>query len=102
MGAKTWMIVGSSGSARDAFRAQPVLDREATMRLAQRLFPKEQFDVLGAGDLASTCPPDDEIHIGSFPGAAVVAANEFGIDYPSQLDRRFVSEMGKQHICQVK
>ena len=68
------------------------------MRLARQLFPKEQFDVLGAGNLAYTCPPDDELHIGSFPGVAVVAAHEFGIDYPSQLDRRFLHEMGTRTI----
>jgi hypothetical protein len=98
MGAKTWMLVGTPASARDAFRAQPALDHEATMGLAKRLFPKEQFDVLGAGDLGCTCPPDDELHIGSFPGVTVVSASEFGIDYPSQLDQRFLSAMDSRTI----
>ncbi len=98
MGAKTWMLVGTSGSARDALAAQPQLDRDATMRLAQRLFPKERLEPLADGDLSYTCPPDDEVHIGCFSGVSVVAAKEFGIDYPSRLDPHFLTSLGERTI----
>jgi hypothetical protein len=98
MGAKTWMLVGASGSARDALAAHPELDRDATMRLAKRLFPKERLEPLEDGNLSYTCPPDDEVHIGCFPGVSVVAAKEFGIDYPSRLDARFLSGLGERTV----
>jgi hypothetical protein len=94
MGAKTWMLVYADLSAREALKNRPLLDREATSRLARKLFPMEDLEPLGDGDLSYTCPPDSEIYIGCFPGVSVVAAKEFGIDYPSSLPWRFVAAGG--------
>lgn len=90
VGAKTWMLVYSVESARDALKNAPELDREATSQFAGKLFPRETLEPLEDGSLAWTCPPDREICIGCFPGASVVAAGEFGIDYPSRLAPRFL------------
>jgi hypothetical protein len=95
MGAKTWMIAYADGSAREALLVRPELDREATLKLATALFPMENLTPLEDGDLSYTCPPDDEICIGCFPGISIVAAKEFGIDYPSQLPVRFIEAGGK-------
>jgi len=94
MGAKTWMLVLADSNAREALAAKPSLDREATLKLANTLFPDEKLEPIGDGDLSFTCPPDDELHIGCFPGLSVVAAKEFGIDYPSKLPQRFVDAGG--------
>ena len=94
MGAKTWMLVLADSNAREALAANPSLDREATVRLANALFPSEKLEPIGDGDLSYTCPPDDELHIGCFPGVSVVAAKEFGIDYPSRLPQRFIAAGG--------
>jgi hypothetical protein len=91
MGAKTWMLVYADVSARDALRGGPRLDREATTRLSTALFPGERLEPLGDGDLSSTCPPDDEICIGCFPGVSVLAARELGIDHPSKIPSRFLT-----------
>ncbi len=61
MGAKTWMIVYSDSAPREALKAQPRLDRDATEKLAAALFPAERLEFIGDGDLSSTCPPDDEL-----------------------------------------
>jgi hypothetical protein len=92
MGAKTWMLVYAERDAREALRTVPTLDPEATRELAHTLFPKDTLELAGDGDLSYTCPPDDEIHIGCFPGVAVVAAKEFGIDYPSSLPEHFLAK----------
>jgi hypothetical protein len=94
MGAKTWMLVYADSNTRETLRAKPQLDREATQRLAGTLFPGEKLDPSGDGDLSYTCPPDNELHIGCFPGVSVVAAREFGIDYPSRLPQRFIAAGG--------
>jgi hypothetical protein len=94
MGAKTWMIVLAKTNARDALAAKPTLDREATQKLANTLFPREKLEPIGDGDLSDTCPPDDEVYIGCFPGVTVIAAEEFGIDYPSKLPHRFIAAGG--------
>jgi len=94
MGAKTWMIVYATTNVSDTLRRRPPLDRAATHKLAQELFPKEKLDPIGDGDLSYTCPPDDELHIGCFPGVSVVAAKEFGIDYPSRLPAPFLAAGG--------
>lgn len=90
MGAKTWMIVLADSNARDALAVKPSLDREATQKFANALFPGERLEPIGDGDLSYTCPPGGEMHIGCFPGVSVVAAKEFGIDYPSKLNPRFI------------
>ena len=94
MGAKTWMLVLANSNAHEALAAKPQLDREATAKLAATLFPGEKLELVGDGDLSYTCPPDDELHIGCFPGVSIVAAKEFGIDYPSKLPQKFIAAGG--------
>ena len=89
MGAKTWMLAGSDGDARVILKSKPPLDRAASAALAARLFPGERLEPLEDGTLSSTCPPDDELVIGCFPGLSIVAAKEFGIDFPSRLPAAF-------------
>ena len=98
MGAKTWMLVYADSNAREALGAKPQLDREATQRLASALLPGEKLEPAGDGDLSDTCPPDNELHIGCFPGVSVIAAKEFGIDYPSRLPQRFIAAGGSGTI----
>lgn len=91
MGAKTWMLVYADPEFPPShIRAATDLDREKSFALAKRLFPKETLRVSGQGDLSSTCPDDNQIMVGSFPNVAVVAASEFGIDYPSRLPKHFL------------
>lgn len=94
MGAKTWMLVYANSKVGEVLRAGPKLDREATLQLATSLFPEDKLVPIGEGDLSYTCPPDDELHIGCFPGVSIVAAKEFGIDYPSRLPARLISGGG--------
>lgn len=91
MGAKTWMLVYADGNVGEALRAGPQLDREATFQFARRLFPKDRLDLIGDGDLSYTCPPDDELHAACFPDVSILAAKEFGIDYPSKLSAAFLA-----------
>jgi hypothetical protein len=95
LGAKTWMLVYASGDVGDALQKRPRLDRVATLEFAAKLFPKDRLQPIGDGDLSFTCPPDDEIHIGCFPGVSIVAAEEFGGDYPSKLPAAFIRAGGE-------
>lgn len=90
MGAKTWMLVLCDSDPKAILTAAPVLDRAATVAMAARLFPGETLTPMEDGSLDSTNPPDDELVIGSFAGLTVVAAAEFGIDYPSRLPASFL------------
>ena len=72
MGAKTWMLVLADSNARGALAAKRPLDRGATQNLADTLFPGEKLKQIGDGDLSYTCPPDDEVHIGCFPGVSEI------------------------------
>ena len=90
MGAKTWMLVYATADVKDTLRRRPPLDRGATLRLAQELFPTAKLEPIGDGNLSYTCPRRNEIHIGCFPGVSVVAAEEFIVDHPSRLPARFI------------
>jgi len=95
MGAKTWMLVVASEHVPSLLSNKPILDRDATENFVQNLFPKETLESIEDGDLSYTCPPDDEIYAGCYNGVTIVAAKEFGIDYPSKLDSKFlVSKSG--------
>ena len=98
MGAKTWMLVYADSDARQALCAQPQLDRDATFRLAQKLFASETLEDLGDGDLSFTSPPDDELYVGCFGGVSVVAAKEVGFYYPSSLSHSFLEAGGAGKI----
>ncbi|MDZ7937177.1 MAG: hypothetical protein U5M53_02405 [Rhodoferax sp.] len=91
MGAKTWMIVYADGDARSLLANAPAMDRVATTKLAEALFPKDKLEPLKDGSLMWTSPPDDELHIGCFPGVSVIAAKEFGADHPSKLPDAFIA-----------
>ena len=94
MGAKTWMLVYADANVGEVLKRHPPLDRGATLKLASSLFPKGKLEPIGDGDLSYTCPRGNEIHAGCFPGVSIVAAKEFGIDYPSRLPERFISAGG--------
>jgi hypothetical protein len=91
MGAKTWMLAYVNGSASEILNSNPMLDREATKALATKLFPSDKLEPLDDGELSFTCPPDNELVIGCFPGLSIIAAKEFGIDNPSALDPKFLN-----------
>jgi len=95
MGAKTWMLVYADVDARAALSRGPALDRTATVRLAATLFPDQKLVPRDDGDLSSTCPDDNEICIGCFPGVSIVAAREFGGDHPSKLPAPFIAAGGR-------
>ncbi len=93
MGAKTWMLSYADGNPRDLLRAHAEFDRDATLKLAVRLFPRDRLTPLDDVDLMYTSPPDDELCIACFPGLSVVAAKEFGIDNPSKLPSNFLTHV---------
>jgi hypothetical protein len=88
------MLVYSEDAA-SALKGNLVLDPAATRRLVGDLFPKEKIEPAGEGNLSYTCPPDEEIHAGCFPQVSILAAKEFGIDYPSRLPASFISAGGQ-------
>lgn len=98
MGAKTWMLVYANRNVGEALKGRPQLDRDATLQLASKLFPKDELEPMGDGDLSYTCPPEDELHIGCYPGVSILAAKEFGIDYPSRLPVPFISAGGSATV----
>lgn len=98
MGAKTWMLVYSSGNPAEILKSKPKLEREATLAFAARMFPNEKLAALEDTDLRWTSPPDREIVVGCFPGLTVLAAPEIGIDYPSQLPEEFLEAFPGQAV----
>ena len=98
MGAKTWMIVYSHEKPSDRFKSYPKPDLGKTVTLLNRLYPGEKLEKIEDGDLSYTSPPDDVIYAGHFDGVAVIAAKEFGIDNPSKINNRFISESPFKNI----
>lgn len=84
------MLVYSDGRAADSLKLNPHLDRDKTIEHTKNLFPKEKLDLIEDGALSYTCPPDDTIYAGWFSKVFVIAAKEFGIDFPSKLSASFL------------
>src|SRR5262249_33830430 len=92
------MLVYADENPAASFRSGE-LNRSETLRLRLSLFPKDKLDLIGDGDLSYTCPPDDELYAGCFPGGiSVLAAKEFGIDYPSKLPVSFIRGHGAVYL----
>jgi hypothetical protein len=90
MGAKDWMVFYADQDVPSVLRGQPTMDREATERLVDRVFPGHVLKALDDVSLLDGDPPDDEVYAAVWPGATVVCSGEFGIDRPSTLERRFI------------
>ena len=99
MGAKTWMLVYSDGITGEILKSRPGLDRNTTANLARKLFPSERLEPLEDESLLFMCPPDNELIVGCFPGLSIVAAKEFGLDYPSELQSAFIEPSLGRTIC---
>lgn len=94
MGAKTRMLITSAGNACETLTKRPSLDRDAAQAYAQSLFPNETLSQIEDGHLSYTNPPDDQLRVGSYGDAKVLAAKEFGMDYPSMLAKQFIPKSG--------
>ena len=91
MGAKTWMLVYADSDPSKHLRSATQLDRDRSIALANRLFNKDKLELISdRSNLTYTCPDDNEVVVGSFQNVAIVAASEFGIDYPSRLPKHFL------------
>jgi len=98
VGAKTWMLAYVKDNSSRALRSNVELDRNAACALARTLFSTEILEPLDDGCIAYTNPPDDELVVGCFPGIDIVAAKEFGIDYPSRLSQHFLRLGGERLV----
>ena len=100
MGTKSWMLVYANGSVARALQGTPQLDREATGKLAGKLFPKDKLLPIGDGDLVYTCPPDDELHIGCFPGVSILAAIDLFV-CAKWVDGELVARLTHSHFTHL-
>jgi hypothetical protein len=98
MGAKTWMLVYSDRDASEKLKSNPVLDRVETDRLVKKLFANENLQPIEDGNLSYTCPPNNQIFAGCFEGISIIAAKEFGIDYPTKIDSRFIDSVSNKTV----
>lgn len=92
MGAKTWMIIYSNGNVKEVLNSNPKLDNEKTASYAKELFPDININPVESGDLSFTNPPDNQVFAGYFEGVFILAASEFGIDYPSRISKNFITK----------
>lgn len=86
------MLAYSDGNPSEHLKSYPEIDREETGRFVADLFPSDELVEIDEGDLSFTCPPDEVLYAGCFDGTKIVAAYEFGLDYPSSLPEAFLSE----------
>ncbi len=98
MGAKTWMLVYSDEDPRLALAKASKPDRVRSLQLAKKLFPGETLKELPDQSLAETLPRGHEIGVGCYPGVSVIMTEEFVIDRPSTLDRRFIQAGGSGFV----
>ena len=90
MGAKDWMVFYADQDVPSVLRDRPTLDRQATNRLVERLFPRHAVSQLEDVSLLEGDPRDGNVHAAVWPGAAIVCSEELGVDRPSTVDRRFI------------
>lgn len=99
MGAKTWMLVYSTGNAGEALRRKPPLDRDRSAALAAQLFPAARLTPAKEVDLSRTSPEEDNVHIRCYGDVTVVATLELALDNPSLLDPAFLRPDLGDTIC---
>jgi hypothetical protein len=90
MGAKAWFIAYFDQPPTETLALKPQLDRDASRRLAERLFPGATLTPIDDGTLDYLNPDDGQIFVGCYAGLTVVAHSDLGIDFPAKLDRRWL------------
>ena len=91
------MLVCSDIPAKELLSKKPELNRELTEEVAHKIFSNETLVPTDDESLGYTSPPDDELFIGCFNGLTVIAAMEFGIDYPSKLATKWIKACDKKY-----
>src|SRR5258707_10165975 len=77
VGAKDWMVVYAAGDVREALKARPTLDRDATRALVARLHPRHQITELEDGSLLEHAnPPDGHVYAACLPGVTLLCTGE--------------------------
>lgn len=90
MGARLSMLIYSDGDAAEHLKVNNILDRSATDKLVDTLFPKVKAVPIRDGNLFDTYRTTKEIFAGCFGAISIISAREFEIEKPSKLDRRFL------------
>jgi hypothetical protein len=85
MGAKNSLLVYAQGDAREALKNARTLDRDASCKLVQSLFPGAKPRDGEKASLQWTYPPSGQVYVGCYPGVAIVANGKFARDYPSKI-----------------
>ena len=99
MGAKTWMLVYADSDPSKHLRSATKLDQDRSIALAKLLLNKDQLELISSrSNLTYTCPGDNEVVVGAFPNVEVVAASEFGIDYPCRLPKHFLDNAPHRNV----
>lgn len=89
------VVHATNGSVKATLASRPALDEEATARMVAELFPQRSLGLVNLGDWSQTSPKKGWVFAGCYPGLRLVAASDFALDYPSQLDQRFVANEGQ-------
>lgn len=95
MGAKAWFAAYYDGNPKEILSSNPELDRAASVALAERMFPGHTMQEEENGNLCFLNPKRHEVFIGVYGDLKIIAHNDFGGDFPSRIDRRWLtSELG--------
>ena len=97
MGVKFWFLAYSDGDAKDHLKSLPAPDEAASHALAEDLFGRE-MTLLGTPRFEVSDPRGKNVLVGVYPGVTLVAAEELGIDNPSQTDPRFLAHGRHQRV----
>lgn len=93
MGAKDWMLMYADSDIRPVLQSGPSIDREATRRLVERLYPGRPVTEIADGTLLMQAnPPDRHLYAACFPGLTVVCVGDVALDRPSELAADFRAE----------
>lgn len=84
------LLIYSDGDVAEHLKKNQILDRAATDKLVDKLFPKEKVVSTKDGNLFDTYRNTKEIFAGCFEGVSIISAREFEIEKPSKIDRRFL------------
>jgi hypothetical protein len=88
------MVLYAESAVRPVLQSAPELDRDATRALVARLYPGRRLTETADGTLFEDAnPPDNHVYAGCFRGLTVVCTADVALDRPSELDRRFRTEI---------
>lgn len=100
MSANFGLLLGTDNHIKDILKSRVVLNKYATNKLMNALYPDEQLEISGESHLADVYQIGNAMLAGCFRDVVIVASKKFRCE-PQRIDSVFINAINKKYVYQI-